>query len=168
MKKLLITGPESSGKTFLANEISKILDGELVKEYAREFLSEQIGYKEKDLTHIAKQQSLQEFEAFNSATNLVVCDTGIEVICIWSQEKFGKVASKIQNLLNLEKYDLILLCKPNIPWEADELREHPYQRDYLFDIYVKFLEYYKVSYFVIDEDLNKRTQQALAYVSNIK
>ena len=123
---------------------------------------------ESDLLEIAKGQvALEELEAIK-LPEILFCDTGCEVIKIWSQEKYGKVHEEISRLNNQSKYDLILLCKPNIPWQEDALRENPNDRDRLFEIYLSDLNNTKVPVKIIDEVLENRTQQAISFVEEIQ
>ena len=167
MKKILITGPESSGKSYLSSKLSAYFNGLLVEEYAREFFENKKGYTAPDLLTIAKKQSEIEMRAVSSKPNFLFCDTGIEVISIWSKVKYNKVDPQITSLLQLASYDLILLCKPNIPWQFDELREHPENREQLFTLYTEFLIKNEMAFKVIDQSLQNRVAQAVSYVSAI-
>lgn len=165
MKKILITGPESSGKSFLAKELSKHLNGVLVTEYVRQYLDGKTNYNQKDLDCIAKGQFEAEQSGMIKGTDYLVCDTGIEVVKIWSSEKYGNVSSLVSDLYQKSEYDLVLLCKPNIPWVPDELRENPLDRDRLFKLYKEEMriKYPKVA--LIDADFGKRLPQALQLLS---
>jgi nicotinamide riboside kinase len=167
VKKILITGPESSGKSFLSSSLAEKLEGVLVQEYAREYLTNKGGYVESDLSLIAQKQSELENQAALNCSGFLFCDTGIEVVCIWSLVKYGRVDAGIRDLLQLKTYDLILLCKPNIPWEFDELREHGNSRGYLFEVYKDFLSLEKVSFKVVNAPLGGRVMQAVEYVNQI-
>ena len=168
MFKILITGPESSGKSVLSKELASFYNGGLVVESARAYLKEKVGYQESDLLKIAQLQKQNEKALISTGKySLVFCDTGVEVIKIWSQEKYGRVDAVINKLNQLESYDLVLLCKPNIPWEKDPLREHPNDRMRLFEIYLNELKQAKASFFVIDETIHRRVEQAKNIVSRV-
>ena len=162
-----MTGPESSGKSFLAKELSDITKGTWVREFARKYLETKSSYEQKDLFNIATGQKEWERREWGTNSTYVFSDTGIEVICIWSEVKYGNVDPKIMELLNLNSYDDILLCKPNIPWQDDPLREHPQEREFLFEKYQEFLRQKEVAYIIIDAPLKKRVQQALGFLSLI-
>lgn len=133
--RVVVTGPESSGKTTLTQNLGLHFKAALVKEYARDFLQSTEGkYREEDLLQIAKSQyKLQELKS-KTSSSLVISDTGLLVIKIWSQYKYGQVHPWIDQ--HLENYaDLYLLCKPDLPWEEDPLRENPENRDDLFAMY---------------------------------
>jgi nicotinamide riboside kinase len=135
---VLVTGPESSGKSTLARNLSWSLDGLLVPEIARDYLSARDGkYGPEDLPHIWKAQKRVEDEARSTNASFVICDTGPEVIHIWAKVKFDLEIPEVLAATRRRHYDIILLCYPDIPWEPDALREapHRYQREALFDEY---------------------------------
>lgn len=138
--RLLITGPESSGKTVLAERLSAQLDAVLVAEYAREYLGQKgANYEEADLLAIWRGQKAAE-ERYRHASCLV-CDTGPLVMAIWSEVKYGRVHPEIAAAAAALDYDLILLCAPDLAWEPDPLREAPdaQQRWQLFKRYQNHL-----------------------------
>ena len=124
--KVLVTGPESSGKSTLARSLAWILDGYYVEEQARQYLHNlSRAYEADDLPRILRQQLAAEQRGLDSGASYVICDTGPEVIDIWSQVKYGIPVPGIE-LADVDKnYDLTLLCAPDLPWQEDRLREHP-------------------------------------------
>ncbi len=122
--RILLTGPESSGKTLLAERLSAQLDAVLVEEYAREYLHQREGrYEEADLLAIWRGQADRE-QAYPHASCLV-CDTGPLVMAVWSAVKYGRIHPEIEAAAATLDYDLILLCAPDLPWAPDPLREAP-------------------------------------------
>lgn len=135
---ILVTGPESSGKTTLARQLAWALDGVFVAEAARDYLEQQGGtYEAEDLPLIWQQQAKAENAARASSASFVVCDTGPEVIRIWAEVKYGNCPPEVLHACEERPYDLVLLCAPDLVWEADPLRESPdlAQREALFTRY---------------------------------
>lgn len=166
MNKILITGPESSGKSYLAKALAKHFNGRLINEYARTFLANKPEYQQKDLLTIAIGQFNSERAMYKKSGSYLFSDTGLEVIRIWSLEKYGDVDQKILDLEEQQNYDLILLCKPNIPWEYDELRENEYDRDRLYESYIRILSD-RNNVVEINENLEQRLRQAISYVEGL-
>ncbi|MCC7501046.1 MAG: ATP-binding protein [Flavobacteriales bacterium] len=140
MIKIAVVGPESSGKTNMCEALALEFGCIWVKEYARAHLEERgPEYTEPDLLNIAKGQLLAESEAIALAerqrVDLIICDTDMITIRIWSEEVFGRCAPELIALSEQRHYDHWLLCRPDIPWESDPLRENPHDRDRLFDVY---------------------------------
>ncbi|HJN64556.1 MAG TPA: ATP-binding protein [Flavobacteriales bacterium] len=146
MLKIIVTGPESSGKTTLCKALSEHFKIPSTEEYAREYLNN-LGreYKEEDLIEIAKGQ-------LQSETNSQLLDTDLITIKIWSEYKYGKSDKWILEQIEKQKSEnrYYLLCRPDIPWEADPLRESPLNRDELFKIYKREIEELGHDYLIIE------------------
>ena len=136
IKKIVLTGPESSGKTTMARSLAEHFDTVWAPEFAREYLSE-LGrpYREEDLLHIAQGQLALEDSYAKKAREVLFCDTSLIVLKVWSEFKYGRCHPFILEALEERTYDLFLLCQPDIPWAFDPQRENPGDRDVLLDIY---------------------------------
>ena len=86
---IVITGPESSGKTTLATQLSAHWTCPCVAEVARSYLKDKISYQQSDLLEIAKQQQDNESAILSKRPGRIVCDTDLLVIMIWSEVKYG-------------------------------------------------------------------------------
>lgn len=141
IRKIAITGPESTGKSVLSQQLALHYHTVWVPEYAREYL-EFIGrpYVESDILEIAKGQLIREKAALSAADFFLFCDTEPIVTKIWSEVKYHRCNSWISEHIKDNPYDLYLLCNIDLPWEYDPLREHPGQRQFLFDYYTRELE----------------------------
>ena len=128
MRKIVIIGPESTGKSSLARSLAEHYHTGWVKEYAREFLlTHGKEYTYEDLYTIACGQIALEFkttEAF-SEKPLLFIDTDLHVVRVWSEFVFNRCDNRILQHIARQSYDLYLLCNTDLPWEADELREYP-------------------------------------------
>ncbi len=162
-KKIVITGPESSGKTTLSRALAEKLSAPVVPEYARLYL-ERFGpaYTLDDLTHIAHGQAALELAAAAGAEDLILADTSLEVIRVWWDYRFGTPPAWLEALLRRHRGDYYLLCAPDLPWQPDPLRANPHDRDQLFVRYRELLERLGVSYGVVEGSGEARTRRALA------
>lgn len=160
--RIAIIGPESSGKSTLAASVALAAGGSLVLEAARSYLSDlHRSYVRQDLFSIACEQAAAEEEAALSGNALVVCDTDILTICIWSHEKFGGVDDGLLAMMRRTRYDRTFLCMPDIPWEEDPLRENPYDRDRLYEVYRAWLYRERRPYEVVQGGREDRLQHVL-------
>ncbi|MDP7430159.1 MAG: ATP-binding protein [Flavobacteriales bacterium] len=161
MLKIIVTGPESSGKTTLCKALSEHFKIPSTEEYAREYLNN-LGreYKEEDLLEIAKGQ-------LQSETNSQLLDTDLITIKIWSEYKYGKSDKWILEQIEKQKSEnrYYLLCRPDIPWEADPLRESPLNRDELFKIYKREIEELEHEYLIIEGE--NRFKNSISKISNL-
>ena len=150
MNKIIITGPESSGKTTLSNDLKKYFNTHLVTEYAREYIDKlNSKYNYEDLLKIAKQQLKNEDNT--QLTTPIICDTDLITIKIWSEYKYTKCDSWILKHIKKQQNEsrFYLLCKPDIKWKYDPQRENQFDRKVVFDIYKKELEALNHQYFII-------------------
>jgi NadR type nicotinamide-nucleotide adenylyltransferase len=169
MKKIVLTGPESSGKTSLAEALAGRLGAPMTPEYARTYL-EQLNrpYEEEDLFHIARGQLALEEACAAKAEEWLIVDTSLVVLKIWSEYKYGRCHPFILEKLQKNSYDLFLLCRPDIPWTPDPLREHPDKREELFGIYQRALIALGVPYEVICGQGEERMERALAAIARLE
>lgn len=165
MIRIAITGPECSGKTSLFLWLAaKIFDARSVQEYSREFLeTKERGYKYDgaDLIHIGREHAARLKKAFRASNDALICDTEFYVLDIWWREKMGGVNQEFEEYKTTFDFDLFLLCKPDLPWVQDGLRENPDDRDRLFDIYKSALEEDNRSYMVVSGSGESRMIQIL-------
>src|SRR5258705_11538319 len=141
LKKIVIIGPESTGKSTLCEQLALHYKSEWVKEYAREYLLKNgTDYCYDNLLDIAKGQLKSEEEKSNiqhPRSNLLFIDTDMYVMKVWCEFVFNKCHRFILDQIAERKYDLYLLCNVDLPWVKDELREYPdlASRKKLYHIY---------------------------------
>ena len=121
---VVVTGPESCGKTTLAKQLADRLEAPLVNEAARDYLQNKDSYQKSDLLKIAKLQNAMEQEKAALSTDKLVCDTDLLVILIWSEVKYGRcdpwIRETFENCFNEKSLTRhYILCAPNIPWQKD-------------------------------------------------
>lgn len=144
-KHIVVTGPESSGKTTLAHNLAEELNCSVVPEMARQYLNRlKRPYEINDLYKIAVWQMAWEDSLLPKKGR--ISDTDLLTLKIWSQEKFGTCDPRIENEFIIRKPHLYLLCVPDIPWEPDPQRENPNDRDRLFEMYKKELDHFRYPY----------------------
>jgi len=168
LKKIAITGPESTGKSELATGLAKHYDTVYVPEYSRAYLSE-IGtsYTLNDVLNIARGQLESEKEYLRLAKRFLFCDTDLLVAKIWCSEVFQEVPEWIEKSILENRYDLHLLCYTDIAWEPDILRENPHNRGYLFELYLKELNNYKFNYRIVKGQGAERLKNAITFVNSL-
>ena len=167
MKKIAITGPESTAKSSLAQFLSAHFNVPIVPEFAREFLnSKPIGYEStfEDITFIAKEQIRLEDE-LSAKNELIICDTDILVCKIWQEYVFGHCDPIIEHAFIYRNYHLHLLCSADIPWEYDPLRSNPNDREIIFERYKAALENNKKTFRIISGQNDQRFNAALIEIN---
>lgn len=168
LKRVSVTGPESTGKSKLAQWLAKEYHTLQVPEYAREYLEKHgPGYVLEDVVEIARGQLERENAAAKNARKILFCDTDLLVTKIWCEVVFGSCPAWIERQFRAHHYDLYLLCYPDIPWEPDPLRENPDDRDKLFTLYQKTLEANHLPYRVIKGLGAERFENARTFVEEM-
>ncbi len=166
--KVGITGPESSGKTWMANYLANRFNDVWLPEYAREYLSKNgPEYNIDDLHIIAREQLTREGVFAKKARKVLFCDTDVLVLKIWYQHKFNVVPDFIQQRLEADTYALHLLMRPDIPYEADPLRENPEKGKFFFDLFRSELEANKLNYGIITGTPEERTKKAGTLITKL-
>lgn len=162
IKKVCILGPECTGKTSLSEALARHLNTVWVEEYARAYLNRlTLPYEEADLLKISHGQLRMEDEWIKDANRILICDTNLYVIKVWSEFKYGRVEQEILDLIAQRTYDLYLLTYIDMPWAADPLREHPDKRDVLYDIYLKEMKNQSVPFVEVKGTEQQRLDAAL-------
>lgn len=153
IKKIVVIGPESTGKSTLCQKLAAHYNTLWVPEYAREYLEKKgTNYGYNDLLTIAKGQIDLEESISNQQSPSIIhrsplfIDTDMYVMKVWSEFVFNKCDNWILNRIAERKYDLYLLCDVDLPWVKDELREYPDKNDRL-----------KLYYFYEDLMINQST-----------
>lgn len=168
MTTIVLTGPESCGKSTLAHELAATLSAGLVEELARNFLNTcgKVGrYQPSDLLRIASFQNAVE-QSVLLTQNVTVCDTDLQVLAIWWAERFGPIPSSLVKRYGTSSARFYLLCRPDLPWEADPQREHPEDRERLYELYKSDLESRNLEFAEVEGSGSNRTTNALAHARN--
>jgi NadR type nicotinamide-nucleotide adenylyltransferase len=158
-KRILILGPESTGKSTLAEDLANHFGEPWVPEFAREYLEKlERPYQFEDLTEIGKGQVNLEDQLAEKAQKFIFCDTDLRVIHIWSEHRFGKTETWILEAIQRRNYDLILLTDTDLPWGPDPLREYPEleMRQYFFEKYRSLSVQSGFPFLIVSGDRAKR------------
>lgn len=169
IKKFVILGPESTGKSTLCKSLAEHYQSAWCEEYAREYLLKNgTSYTPADLLKIAKGQlKLEELTtkslAESNKTPILFIDTDMYVMKVWSEYVFGECDFFILDSIVKRKYDGYLLCNIDLPWTKDELREYPDEkpRQELFAIYKDLLMNQTTPWALISGNDAERTQAAI-------
>lgn len=168
IKKVAIIGPECTGKSDLSKFLASHFNTAWVPEYARSYIDNLTRpYQQHDLLTIAHGQLRLEDEWLNDANNLMICDTNLYVIKVWSEFKYGYCDPEILRAIETRKYDLYLLTYVDIPWEADPQREHPHERGRLFEKYLQEMKQQPVPFAEIRGSGDQRRKTAIDAIEKL-
>lgn len=179
IKKIVVIGPESTGKSTLCKQLAEHYNTTWVQEYAREYLlKNDTDYIYENLLDIAKGQiaaeelTVERWPLADKSTHEqqttfndqpVFIDTDMYVMKVWSEFVFDRCHHWILNRIAERKYDLYLLCNIDMPWVKDELREYPdlVRRQKLYCYYKDILINQKVPWIDISGNYEERLQKAI-------
>ena len=179
MKKIVVIGPESTGKSTLCKLLAHHFTTEWCPEFAREYLlANGTDYTYDNLLTIAKGQLALEEKysllvekntTINNTPTILFLDTDMYVMKVWCEYVFNKCHQFILDEIVQRKYDLYLLCNVDMPWVKDELREYPDEkpRQELYWIYKDILINQKTPWIEISGNYEERLQTAIETVNKI-
>ena len=162
LRVVCAVGPESTGKTTLCRALAERFDVPWLAEYAREYLNAGTSYDSSDVAAIAKEQARREQELIANSRQGVILDTDLAVIVVWWQEKFGALPGWIEAAFRAQTPRLYLLCRPDLSWAPDPLRESPGDLDRLYDVYRRLLTERRLPFVEIAGSGERRTATAVA------
>ncbi|MFN5423445.1 MAG: AAA family ATPase [bacterium] len=179
--KIVAVGPESTGKSTLCAQLAAHFSTVWCQEYAREYLLQHgTDYSLDDLLTIAEGQLILEDDSASAAINqfnqhhspglpVLFIDTDMYVMKVWCEFVFGRCHQRILDEIVSRKYDGYLLCKPDIPWTKDELREYPElnTREQLYCTYKDLLINQHEPWTEVSGNDPDRTENAIRWVEQL-
>ena len=171
--KVVLFGPESTGKTTLARKLADHYNTEWVPEFARDYLQEkfdrtQIICEYEDLLPIARGQIQLENELAQKANRVLICDTDILETQIYSEQYYdGRVDPLLRKYAKINTYYLYLLTDIDVPWEPDDLRDRPHQREEMFRAFEQALIDFDRNYVLLSGKLEQRMEKAIEEIDRL-
>lgn len=155
MFKVGIIGPESTGKSTLAQYLATQHGGLFVSEHARIYLEERArehgsayAYTREDVLRIAEYQ-VEQLRELSQQEGVAFFDTELIITKVWFEHKYGECPSFVEDALHQYPMDVYLLCYPDLEWEPDPVRENPNIREYLFDWYEREIQALDIPYYIV-------------------
>ena len=165
--KIVLFGPESTGKTTLAKQLAAYFETEWVPEYMRSYLEGKWEHKgekisKEDLLPIAEGQIALENQATHKATDLLFCDTNLLELQVYCEYYYsGWCPSEIEKATKIHQYDFYFLTDIDIPWQPDNLRDRPNDRFTLFSSFEKALIDRNIPYQLLSGSQDTRLAKAV-------
>lgn len=172
-KRIVLFGPESTGKTTLAQQLAKHYKAPFVAEFMRTYLQEKWDKSKKtsepkDVLPIAQGQIALENEAVSQNRPIIFCDTNVLEIATYARYYFdGFCPSEIEKAIKSNHYDHYFLTYYDVPWEADDLRDRPHDRSALFCIFEHALQSRGLSYTLLKGNETLRLANAIKTIHNL-
>ena len=164
--RIVITGPESTGKSTLTFQLAQHFNGVCIEEFARSYIQNlHRPYNYEDIEIIARKQ-IEDFKKTEKQhSKLFFIDTYLIITKVWFDVVYKNSPQWIEDELRNSKIDMFLLCAPDLPWEKDEVRENGGEmRNWLFEEYKKNIIKYNFAYRIVNGFEESRLNKAISHV----
>jgi len=171
--KVVLFGPESTGKTTLSRQLARHYNSVWVREYAREYLQDKWNNERKtctpeDLIPIAIGQMKLENDLAQKTNSVLICDTDLLETKVYSEAYYVGACDSILDKYAIENtYDLYFLTYIDTPWEADDLRDKPNDRERMFKAFEDTLIKYKRPYVLLKGTKKERLENAVKNIDEL-
>lgn len=171
--KVVLFGPESTGKTTLSRQLARYYNSVWVPEYAREYLQNKWNNERKtcepqDLLPIAEGQMKLENELAKKTDSVLICDTDLLETKVYSEAYYlGSCDPILEKYATENTYNLYFLTYIDTPWEADDLRDKPEQRQEMFKAFQNELIKQKRPYILLKGSKKERLNTAVKHIDKL-
>ena len=171
--KIVLFGPESTGKTTLSQQLARHYHSVWVPEYARDYLQNKWNNERKtcethDLLPIAMGQMSMENRLAKKTESVLICDTDLLETKVYSETYYSGTCNPVLEKYAIKNtYDLYFLTYIDIPWEADDLRDRPDQRQEMFDLFEQALIENDRRYVLLKGNIEQRLNTAINQINNL-
>ncbi len=128
--RVVVTGPECTGKTTLARAISARLGAPWIPEVSRAYAEARGGVlSAADVEPIATTTRDALRQATEAGPPVLVADTDLVSTVVYARAYYGSCPAWVEEECTGQLGDLYLLCAPDLPWVADGVRDRPAASD---------------------------------------
>lgn len=163
-----ITGAESTGKSTLAEALTKHYNVPFVPEFARAYiLGLHRHYNYEDIAFIARKQVEQYILLLSGNYPVIILDTWLLITKVWFEVVYNHFPAWLEENIEKLTIDLFLVCDTDLPWEADDVRENGGEnRNILQQKYLDEIQKYNFPYRLIQGNGTLRTQTAIKIIDD--
>lgn len=171
--KVVLFGPESTGKTTLSQQLARHYNSVWVPEYARTYLQNKWNNERKtcepeDLLPIAKGQMALENKLAQKTKSVLICDTDLMETKVYSEAYYsGSCDPELDKYAKLNVYDLYFLTYIDVPWERDDLRDKPKERERMFKAFESALINNNKPYVLLKGTIKERMEKAVNHIDKL-
>jgi NadR type nicotinamide-nucleotide adenylyltransferase len=167
VRRVTVTGSESTGKTWLAERLALHFGTVWAREFSREYaLHKAAPLDAADVEPIARGQLRGEDEALRQAQGLAVLDTDLVSTVVYAEHYYGRCPPWIAEAARTRLAELYLLCDIDVPWVADPARDRPHARHEIQAAFTAQLERFRAPYVVVRGIWEERERAAIAAIES--
>lgn len=170
--KVVLFGPESTGKSTLAKKLAEHYNTVFVPEYSRIYAEDKLKRDQlltkEDVLPIAEGQMRLENAQVSKANSVLICDTDLLETKVYAEAYYKEPCPPVLKKYALENtYDLYFLAYIDIPWQADDLRDKPHERESMFKAFENELKTYQRPYVLLKGSIEDRFEIATTHIDKL-
>lgn len=170
--KVVLFGPESTGKSTLATQLAAYYNTVFVPEYSRIYAEEKLRASKiltkDDVLPIAEGQMKLENKLTPKANKVLICDTDLLETKVYSESYYDGLCDPVLEKYAIENsYNLYFLTYIDMPWVADDLRDRPHDREAMFTAFENALKTYHKPYVLLKGTIENRFNLAVKYIDEL-
>lgn len=166
--RVVVVGPESTGKTTLARDLASLYGTCWTSEYLRLYLDAKGGLCEPDdLPRVVAGHVATEAAFARTANRVLFCDTDPLMTLVYSRFYYGVAPAWLRQAARGPGRRHYLLLDSDVPWVADPQRDAPHAREVIRDLCREELERNGLAYTTISGDWTARLAQARQVVDRL-
>lgn len=150
VRRVVLIGAESTGKTTLAEQLAQRFDTNWVAEYGREYWERKVAglsmdgplppFTSDEFVHIAAEQQRREEAAARSANKVLFCDTNAFATGTWHERYMNQRSGEVDAIGQRDRVHLYLLAEPDFPFVQDGFRDGASIRQWMHERFAEQLE----------------------------
>lgn len=169
--KIVLFGPESTGKTTLAKQLAAHYKTAYVPEYARQYAAQKHAKGERltkaDVLPIAIGQMQLENQTIQQTKNLLICDTNLLVTQVYAKVYYSYANPILKKYAIQNHYHIYFLTYIDTPWKPDGVRDKPNERDVIFQEFKNALVQHNKPYVLLKGNQEIRFQTAIRHIDKL-
>jgi HTH-type transcriptional repressor of NAD biosynthesis genes len=166
-KKVVLVGTESTGKTTLAQYLSKMFRSILVHEAGRDLIPDSNEFTIAQLQQIGEIHAQNILEAMQQLEPIIFIDTDIHITQSYSKYKFGEYLTIPDSVYNINRSDLYLYLNNETPFIQDGTRLNEGKRNALDQLHRETLAHFGIEFVEVSGNYDQRKQKAIKLVRNL-
>jgi NadR type nicotinamide-nucleotide adenylyltransferase len=168
VRRVTVTGSESTGKTWLAKRLARHFETVWVPEFSREYVVYKGGPLDaSDVEPIARGQMKTEDAALPRARDLALLDTDLVSTVVYAKHYYGSCPAWIEHSARTRLADLYLLCDIDVPWVPDVARDRPEARQEIHASFVDHLDHYGAYRALVRGSWEEREAAAITAITSL-
>ena len=169
--KIVLFGPESTGKTTLAKQLATHYNSLWVPEFSRAYAEQKLKdnkpLTKEDILPIALGQISLENELAKKEKNILFCDTNLLETKIYAEHIYNYCPKEITDSILVSQYHLYILTSTDIPWKYDPVRDSEKEQKKMISVFKNTLEQYKLPFIQVSGNANSRFKTAVKHIDSL-